>query len=291
MSEVLCSVCFLTYNHSPLVEQALRSAAEQEVDFGYEVVVGDDCSTDGAGAIIARVAADYPDRVRVLSRQANLGARLNGADIRENCRGKYVAFLEGDDYWTDPRKIQKQADFLEANPRYTACFHPSDRINVITGEPAKPWPRGEHLRAVEMSDLLVQNLIQLCSLVARRDLLVPIPDWILPVNPGDWAHFLHLSQFGDIGFLPDHMSMYRIHEGGTWSQQATDRRESQQEEMLVEFLEQADFSAVGGQCHVIARILRNRYPAAKSVYRRLFRQNWKALARSGDRITHFRNLV
>jgi len=290
---ILCSVCFLTYNHEGYVEQALRSAAEQEVDFGYEVVVGDDCSTDETAKIVRRVAAEFPDRIRVLERPKNLGARLNGIDIRENCRGKYIAWLEGDDYWTDLHKIQKQVTYLESHPEAPACFHPSDRVNSLTGQTEEPWPRGENLRPIGMSDLLVQNLIQLCSVVARASHIRPFPDWMLPHSPGDWGIFLHLSQFGDIGFLPDHMSMYRIHEGGTWSQQDFDKRVRTQEKMLCAFLENADFSRVGEQCHDIAHILRKSYSdaVAKAAYRRLFLQNWKPLVRSGERITHFRKIL
>ena len=124
MNEVKLSVIFITYNHEKYAEKALRSVCEQETDFQFEVVVGEDCSTDSTREILRRVAAEYPDKVRLLFREKNFGRpTLNVYNTTMECRGEYLAYLEGDDYWTDEHKLQKQVTFLEEHPEYIACTH------------------------------------------------------------------------------------------------------------------------------------------------------------------------
>ena len=124
MNEIKLSVIFITYNHEKYVEKALRSVCEQETDFPFEVVVGEDCSTDSTREILKRVADEYPDKVRLLFREKNFGRpTLNVYNTTMECRGEYLAYLEGDDYWTDDHKLMKQVTFLEEHPEYIACTH------------------------------------------------------------------------------------------------------------------------------------------------------------------------
>ena len=139
MNEVKLSVIFITYNHEKYAEKALRSVCEQETDFQFEVVVGEDCSTDSTREILRRVAAEYPDKVRLLFREKNFGRpTLNVYNTTRECRGEYLAYLEGDDYWTDEHKLQKQVTFLEEHPEYIACTHDCVMVdengNEITDE-------------------------------------------------------------------------------------------------------------------------------------------------------------
>ncbi|MCR5106561.1 MAG: glycosyltransferase [Lachnospiraceae bacterium] len=119
------SVIFITYNHEKYVERALRSVLDQETDFEFEVVVGEDCSTDSTRDIINRLKEEYSDRnIRLLYREKNLKRpTLNVYETTKACRGEYLAYLEGDDYWTDKEKLKKQVDFLEKNREYIACTH------------------------------------------------------------------------------------------------------------------------------------------------------------------------
>ena len=128
------SVIFITYNHAPYVEKALRSVLAQETDFSYEVVVGDDCSDDGTQDILKRIAKEYPEheakgpgdrQIRLFLRSENTGGRptLNVYETTKRCTGEYLAYLEGDDYWTDIHKLRKQVRFLEDHPEYTGCTH------------------------------------------------------------------------------------------------------------------------------------------------------------------------
>ena len=119
------SIIFTTYNHEKYVERALRSALEQVTDFDFEIIIGEDCSTDGTRAVIDRVVAEYPERhVKKLYREKNLGrATKNIYQTSMECTGEYLGYLQGDDYWTDKHKLQKQVDFLEHHREYIACTH------------------------------------------------------------------------------------------------------------------------------------------------------------------------
>lgn len=124
MPNPLVSVIVLTYNHKPYIAQALDSILMQEVDFSYEILVGDDGSQDGTSEIVWDYAQRYPERIRAFIREKNLGPSLNLYETMRRARGKYMASCEGDDYWSDSRKLQLQVDFLEANPQYIGCVHP-----------------------------------------------------------------------------------------------------------------------------------------------------------------------
>ena len=124
MDGMMVSVVFITYNHEKYVRKALLSVLQQETDFSFEVIVGEDCSTDNTRLILQEIKEQYPDQVKLLFREKNLGRpTLNVYQTSMECKGKYVAYLEGDDYWTDPKKLQKQVDFLETHPEYIAVTH------------------------------------------------------------------------------------------------------------------------------------------------------------------------
>lgn len=135
MGDPLLSVVFITYNHEPYIRESLDGIFMQETDFDFEVVVGEDCSTDNTREIIREYDKKYPGRMKLLFREKNLGRpTLNVYQTAMEGRGKYLAFLEGDDYWTDPKKLQKQVDFLETHPDYmgTTCTF---RLIGEKGEP------------------------------------------------------------------------------------------------------------------------------------------------------------
>jgi glycosyltransferase involved in cell wall biosynthesis len=115
------SVCMMTYNHERFIAQAIESVLEQKTSFDLELVIGEDCSTDGTRKIVAEYARKYPEKIKAMFRETNLGMTANGIQTLRECRGRYIALLEGDDYWTDPLKLQKQVDFLDVHPTCTAC--------------------------------------------------------------------------------------------------------------------------------------------------------------------------
>ena len=130
MKDPKLSVILITYNHEKYIEKALDSVLSQVTDFPFEIVIGDDCSPDNTKNIIREYRDKYPDIIRIVHREKNTGRpTLNVYETTMKCRGDYLAYLEGDDYWTDSDKLQKQMDFLNEHPEYIACTHSHKMID------------------------------------------------------------------------------------------------------------------------------------------------------------------
>ena len=127
------SVSMLAYNHEKFISKAIESVLMQETEFDVELVIGEDNSPDNTREVIDSYVAKHPDKIKALYRDNNVGARQNGIEVWEACQGDYIAYLDGDDYWTDPLKLQKQADFMDKNPGCTICFTKAESI-VLEGE-------------------------------------------------------------------------------------------------------------------------------------------------------------
>lgn len=123
MTNPLLSVVTVTYNHEPFIAKCIEGVLMQQVSFPIELVIGEDCSTDGTRRICQEYAEKYPDLIHLIISDSNVGGLANERRVMTAARGKYVAYCEGDDYWTDPLKLQKQVDFLESHPECTASFH------------------------------------------------------------------------------------------------------------------------------------------------------------------------
>ena len=119
----LVSIRTSTYNHGPYIKQCIEGILMQKTNFAFEYIIGEDFSTDETREIVFDYARKYPNIIRVITADYNVGSKANGRRCINACRGKYMALCEGDDYWTDPLKLQKQVDFLEGHPEYTMCFH------------------------------------------------------------------------------------------------------------------------------------------------------------------------
>jgi glycosyltransferase involved in cell wall biosynthesis len=212
------SVFILTYNHERFIEQAVRSVLMQKTGFPFELVIGEDASTDATAHLVRRLQAEHPDKVRATIRTHNVGMHRNFIETYRACAGEYVAFLDGDDYWTSPDKLQKQVDFLDAHPACSLCFHnvqvrleERDEIEGLGFDN----PGGQS--TFEIDDLIVNNFIPSCSVVARNRLIDHFPDWLPEVALVDWVYTLLLARHGSISYLDEPMAVYRKHAGGVWS--------------------------------------------------------------------------
>lgn len=207
------SVFMMAYNHAPYIAQALESVLAQETDFSVELVVGEDNSSDGTRAIVAEYAQRYPTRIRALLHETNIGAHRNQIAVFAACTGEYMAMIEGDDYWTDPLKLQKQVNFLDKNPDYALCFH-----NVLVVSKATEgilYNPPTQLATTTALNLAVRNYIATVSCVLRRS-FATMPDWFERAPAGDYSlHMMH-ARYGKIGYLPDVMAVYREHEQSSW---------------------------------------------------------------------------
>jgi len=131
--EPLVSICMITYNHVPYITQAIEGVLQQKTNFPFELVIGEDCSTDGTREIVFDYQKKYPDTIRVVTSNKNVGAHKNDFRTKEACRGTYIAYCEGDDYWHHPHKLQKQVDYLESHPECGLVHSDQDRYYEQTG--------------------------------------------------------------------------------------------------------------------------------------------------------------
>ncbi|MEZ4905554.1 MAG: glycosyltransferase [Spirosomataceae bacterium] len=217
------SVCVPTYNHEKYIAQMLEGALMQQTTFPFEIVIGDDASTDHAPTIIEDYAQRFPDKIRAYLHPQNLGpaeprefgGRNNVLFLLKACQGQYVALCEGDDYWTDPLKLQKQVDFLDTHPNFTICHH---NLKVIYEDesPSHLFNNDQQKTASTIQDVLEDRwFVATASLMYRNQFLTEdFVLWHATAAAGDWALVIQLAARGDIGYLNETMGVYRKHHGG-----------------------------------------------------------------------------
>lgn len=215
----LLTVLLITYNHEAFVEQALESVLMQRTDDPFEVLVADDCSTDGTLRIVERFAREHPDvRFAFLDAGRNVGITRNYQRAFSAVRSEYVAVLEGDDYWVDPRKLQTQLDFLDCHREFGLC---SVNYYVFEEDACRFTPRvpaAEGHAAIGARDLIADNVVgNFSTCMYRTRVLRQIPAEIFEIRSYDWAINICVAKQCLIGFLRKPMSVYRIHQGGSWS--------------------------------------------------------------------------
>lgn len=207
------SICCLTYNHVSYIRQCLDGFVSQKTNFPFEVLVHDDASTDGTADVIKEYEARYPLLIKPIYQDINqyrqrrqVSATYNFARVK----GKYIASCEGDDYWTDPYKLQKQVDFLETHPDFSICFHPVMVLNQATGE-MHPDTLADVPSETTIYDLATySNYIHTPSVMYRYS-----PDvnkkfgQIGNVGVGDYLYHILYAERGKIQKLPDYMAVYR----------------------------------------------------------------------------------
>jgi glycosyltransferase involved in cell wall biosynthesis len=220
------SVLMTTYNQEALITQAIESVLMQEVKFDYEIVIGEDASTDRTREIVLEFQRKYPDRIRAMLRDAatserdrarGLGGKTNFVQGLRDCRGKYVALLDGDDYWTDPHKLQKMVDFLESHPECSVSFHDAMVLYEDGSEPRRLFPANQK-EISTLEDIITSGILPIPCTALFRNLLGELPDCFDTVSNGDWLLFVLLSEHGNLGYLNEVMAVYRVHSRGFWSQ-------------------------------------------------------------------------
>jgi glycosyltransferase involved in cell wall biosynthesis len=216
----------ITYNHEKYIAQSLDSVLMQKTDFEYELVIGEDASTDHTRDIIVECQNRYPEIIRLLPPAANMGVLRNMARTLKACRGQYVAVLEGDDYWTSPHKLQAQVNFLDSHPDYAICFHNSEVVYEAGYPGPRYWPGYWTENPKETStieDLLMNNFIPHSAVMFRNGLFGELPEWFYGLEAGDWAWNVLNAQHGKIGCLKEVMAVYRVHGESVWSSRGMER--------------------------------------------------------------------
>lgn len=208
MKGIKVSACIITYNQQDFIRDCLEGAVSQVLDYDYEIVVGDDCSTDNTFQICQEYADKYPDKIRLLSREKNLGMVGNWMATIQACAGKYIALCEGDDYWTDKTKLQKQADFLENNPEYTLTFH---NVSVLrpNGKLGSDFLTKLPENHETIEDLaVVWNYIHTPSVV-YRNVIKDFPHEFQMTPICDYFLYMMLAEKGKLKHFEDNMATYR----------------------------------------------------------------------------------
>jgi len=217
------SVCVPAYNHEKYIAQMLDGALMQQTDFQFEIVIGDDASSDKTQEIIRQYIEQHPGKIRAFLHAENQGpkepkefaGRNNVLQLIKACKGEYVAMCEGDDYWTDPLKLQKQVDFLDKNPDYVICHH---NVEVIyeDGSPSRLFNKPDQKLTSTIDDILSDRWFMATASWMYRNYFLTndFADWHAKAAAGDWALIIQLAAFGKIGYLPETMAVYRKHSAG-----------------------------------------------------------------------------
>ena len=218
MLNPLVSISCISYNHASYIRQCLDGMLMQQTDFPFEIVIHDDASTDGTAEILKEYASKYPDRIFPMFQEKNqYGKGVRALMARFNfprCRGKYIALCEGDDFWTDKKKLQKQFHYLEQHPECSICFHD---MKVVDNNDKIIREHTNIDQPLESSiyDLAEKgNFIWTASVMFRKKDM-PYPQWYFDLPIGDYPMHLIHAGFGNIGFIPEGMGAYRLHDAGT----------------------------------------------------------------------------
>jgi len=222
MNEPIVSVCCITYNHVKYVKDALEGILMQKTNFLYEVCIGEDDSDDGTKEICIEYAQKHPTKIRLFLRSRNdvihinsqATGRYNFLETLKECRGKYIAHCDGDDYWTDPYKLQKQVDFLETNPDCVICHPNVQMISDNSGE-KEFYNKFNSAKIYTQNDLLKENTIVTSSMMFRNcEIVQNWPPWSINCPIGDVVLTALLTQHGNIGYIDEVMAVYRRHPRG-----------------------------------------------------------------------------
>ncbi len=207
-----------TYQHAPYISECIEGVLRQKTTFPVEFIIGEDFSTDGTREKVFEYAKKYPRRIRVITADYNVGMKANGRRCVRAARGKYMATCEGDDYWTDPYKLQKQVDFLENHPGYGAVFTDADLLFEKTGKLVKSWDK-TYKRKIPTGDvfdvLLYGNPYKTCTTLYKNEFATRYPYPFLKNDNfpmGDKIRWLHIAANSKIGYIPDSTTVYRVME-------------------------------------------------------------------------------
>lgn len=218
MNEPVVSICCLVYNHEPFLRECFEGFVMQKTNFPIEILVHDDASTDHSADIIREYTANYPDLFKPIyqtENQYSKGVKVSATFQFPRAQGKYIALCEGDDYWTDPYKLQKQVDFLETHPEYVMCSHVVDIYKQDEGVREKWGVQEEQeysLRKLVFGPWIYHPL----SVLFKRNSL-DLPHYAKYKKSKDMTLFYHILSSGKGYYMADCMAIYRKHKGGVWT--------------------------------------------------------------------------
>ena len=216
MKKPKVSVVMITYAHENFIEQAINGVLMQECDFEVELIIGNDCSPDKTDEVVKEIIKNHPrtSRIKYIKHEKNIGAMSNFIFALNMAKGKYTALCEGDDYWTDPFKLQKQVDFLEANPKYSFSM---GKVKILKQQSGKIIDKEERVNPSEKETYILKDylkgLFSQTSTFVFRNNLESFPNWLLNAHAGDQSIVVIMTgSEGKIKYHNEYFSIYRWHE-------------------------------------------------------------------------------
>ena len=231
MEKPKVSICIVTYNQQNFISDALSSALSQKTDFDYEIIVGDDNSTDNTKIIISEYQKKYPKIIKPVYNKNNIGARDNILNIASIAKGKYIAVLEGDDYWCDEYKLQKQVAFLEQNQEYSLCCHnfyvtkEAENFEIKYKWNTEFFEEEKYIkhREVELNNIFNPYILKMMTILFKKA-AVDINELKKYKYLKDILWFAALLENSKGACLNDYMGVYRVNKGGIWSLKSTEEQ-------------------------------------------------------------------
>lgn len=226
------TISITAYNHAEYISQCIESILAQKLEYEYEILIGEDDSTDSTRAICKKYAEEFPDKIKLFLHSRNSVIYIDGQptgryNLLNNLRsakGKYIALIDGDDYWTNPDKLQTQIDFLEQNSEFSICFHNSSIVNEKNEEIDLFHKSSLRKDVFTIEDIAKSNIIPTASVVFRNHYMGVFPEWYMKFRTGDWGmHILH-SMKGNLKYFDECWSAYRVHGRSSWSSQSRDEQ-------------------------------------------------------------------
>ncbi|WP_313799839.1 glycosyltransferase [Cytobacillus sp.] len=215
----LVSINCATFNHEGYIAKAIEGFLMQKTTFDFEILIGEDCSTDKTREIVEKYVRRFPNKVKLITSHENVGAAQNFFRLFQNSKGKYIALCEGDDYWLDSLKLQKQVDYMEQHPDCTLCFHNGEVLDSSTDKTTRkviPWMtnnekyyRKENAK-YSAGELALLGYIPTASYLYPKHLLYNLPDWCFHSVVGDNVIKLITASHGYAYYIDEVMSVYRF---------------------------------------------------------------------------------
>lgn len=284
----MVSICCITYNHGPYIAEALESFLTQKTTFPFEIIIGEDCSTDNTRQVVEDYILRYPDKIRLITSENNVGMLPNLCRVLDASIGKYIALCEGDDYWIDSNKLQKQVDFLEANPNVSLHTHDSLKIEAETNrekDRIRPFNKSQIVSIEEFLEKKGGVLPTGSMMFKRLDINGKYPSFFKKAPMGDLPLTLWLGTIGNIYYLDEAWSVYRINVPGSWMTVQQDRRYSVEKRISIlnatrkMYLEFDDFSK--GFYEYKVKLLTSDIDLSLNIYKKEYRELTSFIKRYG----------